>query len=217
MKTYLSFRPGPPRAHLRAFTLVEMMISVGVFLVLFMGAMLAIQIFALRVYSLAEAKLTSTADARKALNAIRDDIREAKTLRVGNCTTNGAASFSTFSMTNAVQGNSLQIFPTTNSLPYTIYYLDTSQATNYRLMQYTVTDNLNTARPKTLANYLSNTNIFRAEDFQGNLLTNNLNNQIYDVSLQFYQFEYAARPGSQAAVNANHFQLRTKVCRRSLN
>ncbi len=217
MKTFQHNLPGSRWIRTRAFTLVEMMISVGVFLVLFMGAMLAIQIFALRVCSLAEAKLTSTADARKALNAIRDDIREAKTLRVGNCTTNGAASFSTLSPTNAAEGNALQIFPTTNSLPYTIYYLDTSQASNCRLMQYTVAGNLGTARPKTLASYLTNTNIFRAEDFQGNLLTNNLNNQVYDVSLQFYQFEYAARPGSQAAVNANHFQLRTKVCRRALN
>src|SRR5271155_2809045 len=130
MKLFPNIQSRTRRKHISAFTLIEMMISVGIYLVIFIGVMVAIQIFALRIYTLAATKLTATGDARKALNHIRDDIRQAKMLQGGNLQTAGnppGSSFQAISGGNAAQGGALQIFSTTNQgAPYTIYYLDTS-------------------------------------------------------------------------------------------
>jgi type II secretory pathway pseudopilin PulG len=221
MKLFPNINARPRRSAVSAFTLLEMMISVGIYLSLFIGVMVAVQLFGLRVYTLAATKLTATAEGRKAMNQMRDDIRQAKTLQVGNTT--GAASlgnlvFTASPSTNLAQGTALQVFSTTNALPYTIYYLDTSTPTNY-LKAYMVDAN-NAATTVKLAGYLTNSIIFRAEDFQGNPVTNNLaNNQVYSLTLQFYQWEYPiAFVGTNHGLNEyNYYQLRTKVCRRALD
>jgi hypothetical protein len=208
----------PHRTNISAFTLVEMMVSVWVYLFIFIGVMIAIQIFALRVYTLSATKLSATSGARKTLDQIRDDIREAKTLQVGNVQTAGNPNSFAATANNALaEGNALQIFPTTNTVPYTIYYLDTSAATNY-LKQYVVTSTgTNTT---TLASYITNTIIFDAEDFQTNIIVNNpKNNQVYRMTLQFYQWEYPiAFIGTNVGLNEyGYYQLRTRVCRRAID
>ncbi|HEX3857572.1 MAG TPA: hypothetical protein VHY30_09785 [Verrucomicrobiae bacterium] len=220
MKLFQNIQSRPRRMNISAFTLIEMMISVGIYLVIFIGVMIAIQIFALRIYTIAATKLTATADARKALNQIRDDIRQAKTLQVGNLLTPGdPTTFQAISGNNGAQGGALQIFQTTNSVvPYTTYYLDTSVPTNY-LRAYMVDSN-SAATTVTLVGYITNTIVFDAEDFQGNLVTNNLvNNQVYRMILQFSQWEYPiAFIGTNQGLNEyNYYQLRTRVCRRALD
>jgi type II secretory pathway pseudopilin PulG len=222
MKLFSNLHARPRRTTVSAFTLVEVMVSVGIFLGLFVGVMVAIQIFGLRVYTLAATKLTATADGRKAMNQIRDDIRQAKTLSVGNLGTAGSpATFTNLSGANLAKGIALQIFPTTNSLPYTIYYLDTTTASgtavNY-LKAYTMSSS-SVATTVILTKYITNSIIFDAEDFQGNPVTNNVqNNQVYGVTLQFYQWEYPIGYIGGVGFNAYDFyQLRTKICRRALD
>lgn len=222
MKLFSTIAITPRRNRISAFTLVEMMVSVGIFLGLFVGVMIAIQIFGLRVYTLAATKLSATADGRKAMNQIRDDIRQAKTLQVGNLGTAGdPTTFAANPATNLAQGIALQIFPTTNSRPYTIYYLDTTTAsgTAVNYLKYYTVSSANVATTTILTKYITNSIIFDAEDFQGNLVTNNLqNNQVYGVNLQFYQWEYPVGYIGGVGFNAYDFyQLRTKVCRRALD
>jgi type II secretory pathway pseudopilin PulG len=217
MKLFSNIPSSLSRRRISAFTLVEMMMSVGIYLFIFIGVMVAIQIFGLRVYTLAATKLSATAGARKALNQIRDDIREAKTLQVGNLQTAGSpTSFQAISGTNGAQGDALQIFQTTNSIPYSIYYLDTSAATNY-LRAYIVTSAA--TNTITLAGYITNTIVFDAEDFQGNIMTNSLkNNQVYRLTLQFYEWEYPiAFVGGIGLNSYDYYQLRTRVCRRAID
>ena len=214
MKLFPNIPPRPRRANLSAFTLVEMMMSVWIYLFIFIGVMIAIQIFALRVYTLAATKLSATTGARKTLNNIRDTIREAKTLQVGNWSN---SAFAAISGTNAAQGNALEIYPTTNTVPYTIFYLDTSTATNY-LQEYTVTGT--STNLTTVASYITNSLIFDAEDFQTNIIANNpKNNQVYRMTLQFKQWEYPiAFVGTNVGLNEyGYYQLRTRVCRRALD
>jgi hypothetical protein len=218
MKLFSNIQSRSRRANLSAFTLVEMVISVGVYLITFIGAMVAIQIFALRVYTLAATKLSATNYGTKALNQIRADIQQAKTLQVGTLLTVGdPTSFTPFSGTNSAQGGALQVFQTTNSVPYTTYYLDTSTSTNY-LKAYMVNSN-SVASTTTLAAYITNTIVFDAEDFQGNIVTNNpANNQVYRMVLQFYQWEYPIGFVGGKGYNAyDYYQLRTRVCRRALD
>jgi hypothetical protein len=220
MKLFPNIQSRSRRKHISAFTLVEMMISVGIYLIIFIGVMIAIQIFALRIYTLAATKLTATGDARKALNQIRDDIRQAKMLQVGtNAIAGGPPVFNLVGGNAAAQGNALQIYSTTNQgVPYTIYYLDTSTTTNY-LMSYSVDSN-NVATTTTLVGYITNSIIFDAEDYLGNIVTNSLhNNQIYRMTLQFSQWEYPiAFIGTNQGLNEyNYYQLRTRVCRRAID
>jgi len=210
MKLFSNIRPSQRRTIISAFTLVEMMVSVWVYLFIFVGVMIAIQIYALRVYALSATILSASAGARETLNQIRDTIREAKTLQVGNWANN---SFTAIPMTNTAQGNALQIFPSNSPLPCITFYLDTTN----NLDELTVTSTgTNTT---TLASYVTNTIIFDAEDCYGNIVSNNLyNNQIYSMTLQFYQWEYPiAYIGPTNGLNAyGYYQLRTKVCRRAL-
>ena len=100
--------------------------------------MIAVQIFGLRIYTLAATKLVATAGGRKALNQIRDQIREGKMVYIGNCSAPQCSSFQLITNTLPQQGNALIIYPTTNGNYYSIYYLDTSTGTN-RLVQFNAT------------------------------------------------------------------------------
>ena len=214
MKLFQNIPTRPRRANLSAFTLVEMMMSVWIYLFIFIGVMIAIQIFALRVYTLAATKLSATTGARQTLNNIRDTIREAKTLQVGNWVNN---SFTATSVTNIAQGDALQIFPSNSALPCITYYLDTSTPTNY-LQEYTVTST--STNLTTVASYITNSIIFDAEDYQGTIVSNNMyNNQIYRMTLQFQQWEYPiAFVSTNVGLNEyGYYQLRTKVCRRAID
>ena len=192
--------------------------TVGIYLFIFVGVMVAIQIFGLRVYTLAATKLTATTGGREAMNHIRDDIREAKTLTVGNLLTAGnPTTYSPYGGTNLAQGNALLIYPTTNSIPFTIYYLDTTTPPTNNLVEYVVTSA--GTNSTILASYITNSIIFDAEDFMNNVLTNDAkNNQVYGVTMQFSQWEYPIATVGGVGLNAYDFyQLRTKVCRRALD
>ena len=218
MKLCPSMRNRSRRKKAGGFTLAEMVITVGVFLFIFTGIWIAIQIFGLRIYTLAATKLVATAGGRQALNQIRDQIREGKTVYVGKCTTASGASFQY--ITNAPQrGNALIIYPTTNTAWYTVYYLDTSTATN-RLVQFNVSNNA-TIYTKALASYLTNQIVFDARDWQNNIVTNEqvLDNRVLiEVTMQFSQWEFPVAFVGGVGLNMYDFyQLRTRVFRRAWN
>jgi hypothetical protein len=213
---------------LSAFTLVEMMFSVGIYTILFVGALIAVQIFALRVYTLAATKLVATSSSRQALNQIRDDIRQGKLLQVGISDNSG--NFTPYSGTAVAQGNALEVFQTTNQgPPYSLYYLQTNSpggvSSNNLLWVYVTTNSTTTAN---LCTYITNLDIFAAESWDNwptntmtvTPITNSIvNNQIYSVKFDFYQWEYPiAVISTNSAPNAyDYYQLRTRVCRRALN
>ena len=141
MKLFKNIQNRSFRRNARGFTLAEMMITVVVFLFIFTGVWIAVQIFGLRIYTLAATKLVATAGGRQALNQIRDQIRESKMVYVGNCSSIGTSSFSLISTNQAQAGNALIIYPTTNTTWYSIYYLDTNSIKTNRLIQFNVSSN----------------------------------------------------------------------------
>lgn len=213
----------PRRQKRHAFTLTEVMVAGCIYLTIFVAAMVAIQIFAMRVYTLAATKLTSTQSCRKALNQIRDDIRAGKYIQVGNVSDNTAFSFAAIAGTNGVAGNALQIYQTTNTsagAPYSIYYLQTNTIngmSSNNLMAYIATTS--STNLYKLTTYITNSVIFTAEDYLGNTISNNMrNDQVYTVTLQFYQWEYPIAVIGTEGFNAyDYYQLRTKVCRRAID
>ena len=218
MKLFKSIQGHPRRRILHGFTLAEAVITVGVFLFVFVGVWIAVQVFGLRIYTLAATKLVATTGGRQALNQIRDQIRGGKTVYVGNCSSAVGSSFNY--ITNAPQqGNALIIYPTTNTAYYTIYYLDTSTTTN-RLVQFNVSNNA-TIYTKALASYLTNQIVFDARDWQNNIVTNeqSLDNRVLiEVTMQFSQWEYPVAFVGGVGLNMYDFyQLRTRVFRRAWN
>jgi len=215
------FKNIPNRARWRnicGFTVVEMVIVAGTFTFL-VGAMVCLQIFALRIYTLAATKLTATAGGREALNQIRDQIRAGKMVYVGNCSNTSASSF--YFITNAPQqGNALIVYPTTNTTWYSVYYLDTSTTTN-RLIQFNVTNNNVINYTNTLANYVTNKIVFDARDWLNNIVTNEQcldNRLLIEVTMQFSQWEYPVAYAGTNGLNAyDYYQLRTRIFRRAWN
>ena len=194
----------PPRQR-HGFTLVETMITAGVFIVL-VGAMVSVQIFGLRVYTLAGTKITATTAGRETLNDIRDRVRACKIVYVGTYT-NGV--FSNIPSGQNQIGNALQIFATTN-MPVanaTTFYMDPT--TNCIFMTNNGTISIE-------ANYTTNYLCFQAEDYNQNVLTNYQNNPVIKVTMQFYKWEYPFGYVGGVAVNAYDFYfLRTRISRRA--
>jgi type II secretory pathway pseudopilin PulG len=221
MKLFLNIKNQSRRTS-GGFTLVEMIMTVGIFLFIFTGVIVGMQIYGLRVYTMAATKLMATEGARKALNQVRDQIREAKTVNVGNCSSAGASSFTLISLTSPQQGNALQIFPTTNLNSYTVYFLNTNTPpTNFLDMASTVNKGTNFSTPKVLASYITNMLVFDAEDYTGKIATNEAsldNRLVIKVTLQFSQWEYPIAFVGGKSFNAyDYYQLRTRIFRRAFN
>jgi type II secretory pathway pseudopilin PulG len=216
MKTLPDNRVSSHPTTVRAFTLVEMMINLGVFS-LVVAAIVATQLFALRMYTLAATKVAATSGGRQAMNIVRDSIREAKTLQVGNCTVSGnVPTFTPDSITTNAQGNALQVFTNTDTTKFTLFYLDTTTTTNKLKMCTTTTGGTNFSTPVVLASYITNNFIFWAEDYLGHLTNNNQNSRCFELILQFYQWEYpvaAVGPGNMY----DFYQLRTRATRRTID
>jgi len=223
MKLFNNMRNLPRWTSARGFTLAEMMITVVVFLFIFTGVWIGVQVFGLRIYALAATKLVATASGRQALNQIRDQIREAKTVYVGTCSSANVSSFQLITNTLPQQGNALIIYTTTNAISCSIYYLDTSTSTN-RLIQFNATNSSGTwatTYTNTLTKYITNQIVFDARDFQNNIVTNyqSLDNRmLIEVTMQFSQWEYPLAYVGGIGLNAyDYYQLRTRVFRRAWN
>jgi len=219
MKFSKSIPHRPHRRNVRGFTLVEIMFVSVIFLVI-VGAMVCLQIFALRTYTFAATKLVATAGGREALNQIRDQIRGGKMVYVGTNSSISTTSFSFVSTNSPQQGNALIIYPTTNLTWYSIYYLDTSTSTN-QLIEFDVTNGNTIYSTNVLAKYVTNNIVFDMEDWQANIVTNeqSLDNRLLvRVTMQFSQWEYPiAVVGTNGANAYDYYQLRTRVFRRAWN
>ena len=202
----------------RGFTLGEFAITSFIYSILFIGSVVAIQIFGLRLYTLGGTKLSAMQCGLKVLNQVRDDIRGSKTVDVGNLTTvSDPTTFTLLTGTNQIVGSALRIYPTTNSYPLTIYYLNTSGATNYLDMAIS-SDGSTFGTPEVLASYVTNTVVFEAEDCYGNILTNYSNNRVIRMELDFYQWEYPVGYVGGSGANAYDFyKLTTRISRRLID
>lgn len=187
------------------FTLVELMIA-STILVSTVGALVSVQIFGLRVCTLAETKLIATTSSRETLNSVRDQIRSSQQDYVG------IYSNSTFiRITNGLPqiGNALQIFTTTNSSStnFIVFYKDPSTNSIYSVDS--------TGNRDLLAGYVTNYYCFQAEDYQGNVLTNYQNNPVITMIMNFSQWEYPVGYVGGSGANAyDYYYLRTRITRR---
>jgi type II secretory pathway pseudopilin PulG len=219
----MKFSPDICRTRNPAFTLPEILIAVTIFIMI-IGAVVALQLFGVRIFQLAATKLTATEDARSTVNFIREQVREAKILYIGTYSgTNGSpGSFSALVNTNQV-GSALLIFPSTNATYGTIFYQDPTITNLCSVSITNATTDTNGVTTGTIADYATdalfvtnNSNVFQAEDFQGNVLTDNRNNRVIHVTLQFSQLEYPVA-GIGAGALYDYYELHTRATRRSID
>jgi prepilin-type N-terminal cleavage/methylation domain-containing protein len=180
------------------FTLPELMISITLFL-LVVGGVVSANLFGLRMFQITENKLSASDAARKAIGQMTDEIRTCKITWVGNVT-NGA--FLAHLDGEAQTGNALQICPTTNTSNFILYFINQPDQSFRRTTSAGGSTTV-------LARSITNAVVFRAQDCLGNVLTNNQNNRVIHLSLQFFQ-------DARFGVVADNYKLETSVTRRAL-
>ena len=136
------------------------------------------------------------------------EVKAASQIKVG---TGSSSSFTEAAINTLQSGNSIQIYPDTDTNYFVRYFWDSYDQTVKRLVSQNKTNNT----ISTIARSVTNQVIFSAMDYAGNVLTNNQNNRVISMTLQFYQKEYPA--GNKPSGSASDFyQVQTRVTRRSL-
>ena len=152
------------------------------------------------MYRIADAKLTVSADARAVLNHLRGEIWAGKLLYVGN---GDSSTFLLVSNNAAICGNALKICATTDTNNFIYYYLDANASTLNRMTS-------GNTGIQIVAHNVTNLVVFSAEDFQGNTVSNYLNNRVIRMVMQVSQPESF---GSRC----ENYQLQTRLARRAID
>jgi len=161
--------------NLRAFTLVELMITMAIFMMLVL-AMVGVQIFGFKINSLTTSKLISTAYSLKALDQIQSQVRGASSAVVGTGTS--LASFTATSTT----GPALMIFSPTGGS--NLLYLSTNTGGLYEIFSAN-------NQQMTVASNLTNQVLFQTVDCHGNNISSSgLEHYAIRMTLQFYKVDY---------------------------
>lgn len=201
--TIRSASPPSPTAQ-SAFTLAEIMTAMGLFSLVMIGVVYS-HLFGMRMFNITATRLSASDDSRRVLNSVRDEVRSGKLLYVGNGSSTG---FTHIALNSLHRGNALQIHPTTDTNVFIRYYLDTASQSLKRMTS-------SNSQVRVLAPYLTNQIAFIAEDFAGNTLTNDQNNRVIKMVLDFYQWEFpVARVGGGAFYD--YYHLQTRITRRRI-
>jgi hypothetical protein len=188
---------GPAPA--QGFTLPETLVAATVFLFLIGGIILA-NLFGLKMFQIIQTKLNVATWSRQTTDKLMAEVRACNAVWVGNITSNSV--FEALVDGETQQGTALLIYPTTNTTNYILYFVNPPDQTFRR-----TTDQAGTA--EILAASVTNTIAFAAQDLSGNVLTNNQNNRVIHLTLEFYQPE-------RFKLGADYYKLETSVTRRAL-
>jgi hypothetical protein len=192
---------------------------VSAILLLLVIAMTAVQFFAARVYTLAATKLTATASGRKAMNDMRDAIKSAVGVQVGNYNT-ASNQFSLIANGSSQIGNALAVYPdlpiNTTNYTYTnfgtVYFMNSSQSNLCSVLisngvEWTATLSSN------IIVWITNYYVFDAEDSHTNIQMTYQANRIIHIKLQFSQWEYPLAGVGNGAMY-DYYQLQTRASMR---
>jgi hypothetical protein len=183
----------------KGFTLPEVLVATAVFMFMIGGIILA-NLFGLKMFQIIQTKFNVTTWSRQTTDQLTAEVRACDSVWVGNMTTNGI--FEALLDGETQQGTALLIYPTTNTTNYILYFVHPPDQTFRR-----ATDQAGTA--EVLAASVTNTIAFAAQGLSGNVLTNNQNNRVIHLTLEFYQPE-------RFKVGADYYKLETSVTRRAV-
>jgi len=193
-----------PKTRSAAFTFTEMMVTLSILSVILAGVLVA-HLSGVRMFELAKSKLGANEESRKAINLLIDEVRTAKLVKIGS---GNISSFSEVAANSKQQGSAIQIYPSATAGDFIRYFWDSSDNKLKRTTNGTTSLSI-------VANSITNSLVFTSEDYQGNTLSNNQNNRVIGLTLQFYQIQYPIiliGPGQLY----DFYQIRTKITRRAL-
>jgi len=182
----------------KGFTLPEILVAMAVFM-LMLGGILAANLFGLRMFQINGTKLNITTWSRQTVEKMANEVHSCNSVSVGYIT-NGV--FEGLLNGETQQGTAMLVYPTTNTTNYIVYYLNLPDQTFRRTTQQA-------GSAEILADSVTNTIAFTAQDFGGNILTNNLNNRVIHLTLEFYQ-------PARFLEGADYYRLETSMTRRAL-
>ncbi len=188
----------------RGFSLLETQITLALF-VLVIGGVMVTYLFGLRLFEFIRPKLDASDQARVFMGKLAEEVKTATQIKIGS---GDVSSFTEVGVNTSQSGSALQIYPTTDTNFYVRYFRNSSDNTVKRYVN-------SNGVASTMATCVTNQNLFSAQDYAGNVLTNNQNNRVIAMTLQFFQVEY---PGgaSRSSNSADFYQLHTRITRRSL-
>ena len=188
-------RQSAPAGSQGAFTLPELLISLTLFTLL-TGTIICAHLFGLRMSMFTEAKLNASNGARNALGKMTDEIRNCTSVWVGDVNTNDVPPSFVELLDGVPQaGGALLIQPTSNTNNTILYFVNPSDQSFRRIAGTTTI----------IAQTVTNTSIFTAQNFLGNVLTNNsLTNRVIHLTLEFFQPQ-------PLLPTANYYKLETSV------
>jgi hypothetical protein len=160
-------------------TLPEMVVAAGVFGLTVIG-FLYCQMFGMRQDQWVNTKIGASDNARLCFNDLGNMIRAAKIWQIGN---GNLSSFTGISVGTNQRGTAIKLCMTTDTNQYYLYYFDTSAGRLYR-------GHSGSTRATCLAQYLTNTMYFQAQNFHGDNQTDLTHKGVIDVVMQFYQYQY---------------------------
>ena len=185
----------------RAFTIPELMVALTIFGFVTVGIIFA-HLYGLTMFHVTETSLKATASARKVAARLTDEIRTCNSALIGNIKlVGGTNKFVGLLNGETQQGSSLMIYPTTNLSHYIVYTVKSSDQTFRRMTEQS-------GSAVILAESITNTVVFRAENYKGEIQTNSLNNRVIHFKLEFYQ----PRRHKQLA---DYYKLESSVTRRA--
>jgi prepilin-type N-terminal cleavage/methylation domain-containing protein len=193
---------GIPSRDRPGFTIAEIMTSMAIFSLVILGVLYS-HLFGLRVFNISATRLGASQYSRVALNRVNEDIRSGKLLYVGNGSSTG---FTNLAVNNPRIGNALEIYPAAGTNVFIRYFMD-SGAQEFKRFD-SVSGNVQVIAP-----FVTNQMVFSAEDYAGNSLTNDQNNRIIRLDLDFYQWEF---PVAQVGAYYNSYHLQTRIARRNI-
>jgi hypothetical protein len=184
--------------------LIEFQLAIPI-LVLILGLGLAAYLYALRIFEFTKAKVSASDEARHALILLSEEVRAARMIRVGD---GSLTNFTELAVDSPQRGSAIQIYPTLLDSVFIRYFWDASD----RKLKRTTNG---ASATLVVANSVSNSLVFTAEDYTGAVLSNNFNNRVIGLTLQFYQIQYPVMPIGPGGVY-DFYQIRTKFTRRTL-
>jgi len=186
----------------RGFTITELMTSMTIFSLVMVGVLYS-HLFGLRCFNISATRLSACQSSRFALNRVCEDIRSGKLLYIGNGSSSG---FTNIPLNSPRVGNALEIFPAVATNAYIRYFMDDGAQALKRF-------DSSSGKVLVIAPFITNQIVFRAEDYAGNALTNDQNNRIIRLDLDFYQWEF---PVAQIGAYYDSYHLQTRVARRNI-
>lgn len=184
----------------QAFTLPELTIAMGVFLLL-ITAVISTHVFGLKMYEVARAKLGTSDKARKAISLLGYEIRRAKRVQVGNVS---GDIFTPIALNATNKGNAIQIYTTSLTNNFVRYFRDTDK----KLKR--MTNNVVTV----VAGSITNNSVFTKEDAFGTIQTNDTGKYVIGLTLKFYELEFM-RTSIGSGGFYDSYQLQTKIAPRN--